>query len=245
MASSINTANINGDYPVAGQDNSSQGFRDNFTNIKTNFNYAKNEIEDLQNKVVLKGALTGTSLDNNMDGNMIYNVLLNRVSYEVYNDYGVQSGTVTLDFEDGYYQTLTTGGNVTLGFTGWPASGTYGEIVLAVNVANVSHTVELPTSVTNGTDTIPGISSRVITFNSVGQYILKFSTTDNGSTIRVEFNNAPSVAGAIQQRTVSGATGQAGDTAGMVAVDADYIYLCTGDYDGSTVIWKRVAVSSW
>ena len=35
MASSINPSNVDGTYPVAGQDNDSQGFRDNFTNIKT------------------------------------------------------------------------------------------------------------------------------------------------------------------------------------------------------------------
>ena len=45
MASSINPSNIDGTYPVAGQDNDSQGFRDNFTNIKTNFTSAKTEIE--------------------------------------------------------------------------------------------------------------------------------------------------------------------------------------------------------
>ena len=48
MASPINTNNIDGTFPVAGQDNSSQGFRDNFTNLKTNLGYAKTEIEDLQ-----------------------------------------------------------------------------------------------------------------------------------------------------------------------------------------------------
>ena len=54
MASSINTSNIDGAYPVAGQDNSSQGFRDNFTNVKTNFGYTKSELEDLQTKSILK-----------------------------------------------------------------------------------------------------------------------------------------------------------------------------------------------
>ncbi len=46
MASSIDPNNIDGAYPVAGQDNNSQGFRDNFTNIKTNFQYAEDEIND-------------------------------------------------------------------------------------------------------------------------------------------------------------------------------------------------------
>lgn len=48
MASTINPNNINITYPIAGQDNDTQGFRDNFRNIKTNFNTAKLEITDLQ-----------------------------------------------------------------------------------------------------------------------------------------------------------------------------------------------------
>ena len=51
MTSAINPNNIDGAYPIAGQDNDSQGFRDNFTNIKTNFEYAGAEINDLQSKV--------------------------------------------------------------------------------------------------------------------------------------------------------------------------------------------------
>jgi len=51
MASNINPNNINGNYPVAGQDNDSQGFRDNFTNISNNFSFAATEITGLQNSV--------------------------------------------------------------------------------------------------------------------------------------------------------------------------------------------------
>jgi hypothetical protein len=51
MTSQINPNNVNTAYPVAGQDNSTQGFRDNFTNIKLNFTYAAAEITALQNVV--------------------------------------------------------------------------------------------------------------------------------------------------------------------------------------------------
>jgi hypothetical protein len=51
MSSNINPNNINGNFPVAGQDNDSQGFRDNFTNILNNFSFAATEITDLQNSV--------------------------------------------------------------------------------------------------------------------------------------------------------------------------------------------------
>jgi hypothetical protein len=52
MASNINTTTIDTKYPIAGQDNDSQGFRDNFFNINANFIQAKSEIEVMQNKVV-------------------------------------------------------------------------------------------------------------------------------------------------------------------------------------------------
>ena len=50
---------------------------------------------------------------------------------------------------------------------------------------------------------------------------------------------------ATRQPTPSSNTGSSGDVAGMVAWDANYIYICTGTYDGTTAIWKRVALSSW
>jgi len=37
--------------------------------------------------------------------------------------------------------------------------------------------------------------------------------------------------------------GASGDFVGIVAVDSDYLYYCTADYDGVTNIWKRVAWS--
>ena len=72
MTSQINPENIDASYPVAGQPNNTQGFRDNFTAIQTNFQAAENEINDLQSKAVLKAALTGTTLDNNMNDALIY-----------------------------------------------------------------------------------------------------------------------------------------------------------------------------
>lgn len=244
MASSINTGNIDGAYPVAGQDNSSQGFRDNFTNIKTNFGYAKSELEDLQTKAVLKAGLTGVALDNDMGGNLLYNVEISQLAMSKYAA-GVLGGSVTLDYANGYYQTLTTSASVTLAFTNFPASGKHGEMAVAVTVANVAHTVTLPAACTVGINTVPGILSNVITFPAAGQYLLKFTTDDNGTTIAVEYAQAPGIAGAIKFGTIAAAIGSAGDTKGMVSIDADYIYICSADYDGSTAVWKRVAVATW
>jgi cytoskeletal protein CcmA (bactofilin family) len=44
--------------------------------------------------------------------------------------------------------------------------------------------------------------------------------------------------------TPASAVGAAGDQKGDVAVDQNYIYYCTADYNGGN-IWKRVAISTW
>ena len=48
MASNINPVTIDTTYPIAGQDNDTKGFRDNFTSIKNNFSTAAKEITAIQ-----------------------------------------------------------------------------------------------------------------------------------------------------------------------------------------------------
>jgi hypothetical protein len=73
MSSQIDSQNIDQTFPVAGQDNNSQGFRDNFTAIQQNFEFAKAELEDLQSKALLKSALEGSTLNNDLGGSSISN----------------------------------------------------------------------------------------------------------------------------------------------------------------------------
>ena len=184
MTSAINPNDIDGAYPVAGQDNDSQGFRDNFTNTKTNFEYAADEITDLQTNAVLKAALTGTTLDNNMNGSLLYNFTAKQVSGTV-NAIGTTSGVVTLNYENGSYQTLTTAGSVTLGFTNFPASGVAASIVLRITVASIAHTLTLPAAVSIGTSNLQGYVSNVITFSTTGTYIFEFTTVNGGSAVSI------------------------------------------------------------
>lgn len=44
-------------------------------------------------------------------------------------------------------------------------------------------------------------------------------------------------------RTITDSRGIAGDRAGMIAWDSGFVYVCTADYDGSTLIWRRGALS--
>ena len=184
MASLINPNNIDGSYPVAGQDNNSQGFRDNFTNIKVNFQYAEDEINDLQDNVVLKSALSGGSVDNDMSGGTIYNVNLNDVSTSR-TVLSTGSGTVTINFAASGYQTISTTGSVTLAFTNFPAAGYYGEVIVAISVTSTAHTLTLPGAVTQGTTGIQRLSSGTITFSAIGTYVFSFASSDGGATIAI------------------------------------------------------------
>jgi hypothetical protein len=188
MTSAINPNNIDGAYPVAGQDNNSQGFRDNFTNTKTNFAYAADEITDLQNKVVLKQALTGTTLNNDMLGAVLSNAQLQDMS-ETRVALGSLSGTVTINYVSGSYQTVTTNGNITLAFTNWPAAGALGTVAIQVTVSSTSHSVTFPAAASVNAVGIQGYASNVITFATTGTYTFVFSSSDGGSTITVNQTN--------------------------------------------------------
>lgn len=190
MTSQINPNNIDGTYPVAGQPNNTQGMRDNFTATKTNFQYASDEITELQSKSVLKSALTGSTLDNNMNENLIYNVKLNDTCY-TYLQNTATSGTVTLDYSAAQYQYVSTTGSVSLAFSNWCASGSAGQLNLIINITNVAHTLTLPASVIYGLYGIQGISpgtpgvTNTITFGATGQYTFRFSSNDGGTSIDI------------------------------------------------------------
>ena len=241
MASSIVTTGIDTAYPVAGQDNDSQGFRDNFTNLKTALDTAKSEITDLESKAVLKSALSGETLSNDGAGAVLEDFELKDMS-ETRIAKGTVSGTQTFDFSAGPYQTLTTSGSVTFAFSNFPAAGKVGTLRVEINVANVAHTITLPSAVDIGQNQLIGSNgARVITPDRTGVHIFEFVTDDAGTSIAVIDclrNNR-----AIEVRTAT-ATGQAGDQAGDIAADATNLYVCTGTYDGSTVIWKKLVLQS-
>ena len=187
MASNINPNNIDTTYPIAGQDNDSQGFRDNFTNIKTNFGYAETELDDLQAKGIFKSALTGTTLDNDMAGALVENMKTQafratRIAL------GSVTGTATIDYSAGQWYTVTTSGSISLAFSNIPAASNASWFNVRINVANVAHTVTLPATVgasgaAQSVAGIQGISSNIITFAEAGTYEFEFHTDDGGTTI--------------------------------------------------------------
>jgi hypothetical protein len=120
MSSNIVPGNIDSAFPVAGQDNSSQGFRDNFTAIKNNFTQAKTEIEDLQTNKA------DTDANTSFNDNVVSRAVLKDCGETVYAHSVPPVDLITLNHENGHYQTLTTNAAVTLAFTNFP-SGIHGQ----------------------------------------------------------------------------------------------------------------------
>ena len=91
MASSIVPGNIDGTFPIAGQDNSSQGFRDNFTATKNNFTTTKSEIEALQTSSV------ANNVANSFNDNIVSRAVLKDTAETVFGHGTATLGRIILD----------------------------------------------------------------------------------------------------------------------------------------------------
>lgn len=262
MTSAINTTAINPNYPVPGINNSTQGFRDNFSSIQTNLNTAADEITLLQNSAVLKTGLPGQVLNNDVQGNPIINVLTQgfRGTVSPLGQSGTNlSGALAIEplTADLYYGTLT--GTSVLSFTpnSWAAVGSTSSSSSSRVTSNVTVqltattspvTVTLPTGYSGaqaiGSQYLQTYTNGNITVPANTTTVLEFSSNDGGNTVYVQPLYAPPVAQA-ESRTVSSSVGQSGDIAGQMAADSSYLYVCTANFDGSTAIWKRIALTAF
>ena len=154
MTSNINFAAINENFPVAGQDNDTQVFRDNFSTIRDNFSEAKTEITDLQDN----------SARTDGDNDFLYNVVGSVTLQDAYlrkKDYGaaIVAGTQDISFKQAMYHVVKIGANTSLSFSEFPTG--------AVDVTGLGQigkaTLEL---YGDGT-------TRTITFTTTGGTVIK------------------------------------------------------------------------
>lgn len=155
--SNINYAAINENFPIAGQDNDTQVFRDNFSQIKDNFAEAKTEIEDI-------GANSArTDNSNDFKGNLIIDANLQSVSLRKLN-YGdpVTATTREISFKQALYHIIKFGNNCAVSFVEFPT-----DVVDELGIGKAGKiTLEL---YGDGTD-------RTITFTTSGTTVIKKSS---------------------------------------------------------------------
>jgi hypothetical protein len=183
--SAITYTGIDEEFPVPGQDNDSQGFRDNFSQIKTGLETAKLELTDLLTSV----ARTDTA--NDFNGNNIEDANLIAVSGAIYQPADLVSDT-QVEWNDGVAQKFNITSGLTLTFTNFPTGGQkYASTRLILKGNGGTHTVNFETG-GNGNLYINNLASAV---NSDGDFVVSDTSqphvfdvwSDNGLDIYIDY----------------------------------------------------------
>jgi hypothetical protein len=190
MTSQINPESNNYDaaYPVAGQDNNTIGFRQNFASIQQNFQYAKDEITALQSNSVQAGA----NVLNDLNGAVLYDAKLQNQSYAEIN-LGNTANIANINYTVAAYQTLTPTANTTISFSGLPANAA---AVLTLSItANAASNIATPYTVTipnasSSTSGVIGLSGNTLSFprtnsTNAGTHTYQLLTTTGGSAFTI------------------------------------------------------------
>lgn len=106
MTSEIVSNTIDGEYPVAGIDNDTQGFRDNFSIIKTALQTANSEVTLLQNSTAK------IDQDNDFKGTSLINANLTGTTLRYFSA-GTYSEGSDISFLNGHYQTIAISSGIT------------------------------------------------------------------------------------------------------------------------------------
>lgn len=250
MASQINQNTIDATYPVAGQDNSSQGFRDNFSAIQTNFGYASTEISSLQANSVIRNQ------DNDLGGNTTITAGTFRNSRQVIFAIGSVSGNIPVNYANGSYQTLTMTGSTVLTFNGFSAAnGQNYSFKIQVTVSNTDHTLTIPAAVSINKDTISGISGNTIYFQDPGVYIFEFTTNDGGTSYiindlvrpRNEIQGNLTVVTAVNNAAQAGITMTVSNVSGSAFGTITCNTIVTGNlvYDANGAVFTGNVEADW
>ncbi len=176
MASNIVPGNVDGTYPKAGQDNSSQGMRDNFSAIKDNFTEASTEITALQTN---KASLNASS---DFANNEVLRAKFKNISEVVYAHGSVASGVITLNHNNGHYHTATVTADTTFAFTNFPTGG-LGRFILDITVSVGATNLIFPSAVIKA-DNVNGSDGTSDTIQpGLGRFMFEFMSPDGGTTV--------------------------------------------------------------
>ena len=116
--SEIISIDIDETFPVAGQDNDSQGFRDNFSVIKNSLATAKAEISSLEEITAKKNQ------DNDFNDNEIQRAVFIQTTEKVVSQ--ATGVSMSLHWTYGSYQEIVVTSDLSLTLGSWPEAGVMG-----------------------------------------------------------------------------------------------------------------------
>lgn len=141
--SAIVYSTINENFPTAGQDNDSQGFRDNFARIKTALSTAQTEITYLNSNAVDK------TTNNDMGNNTLSNVILKNHGVRSSADLNSAGNTNVITFSDYQYKRYSINNTLNVfQIDNWPVD-CYAEIRLEIISAAGTKQVKFQSGVIN------------------------------------------------------------------------------------------------
>lgn len=135
---------INTKFPVKGQDNDSQGFRDNWKNIYEAVNNLNSELDSVSYFSVKTNDLSS------FYGNTFEDVTIKNGSTELYN-LDLVSNSIKVNYQDGSYQKFQVNSGIyQLSVINWPQSGKSGRLRIAVTVpADVDASINFDSNYTS------------------------------------------------------------------------------------------------
>lgn len=195
MTSAINSSAINVSYPVAGVDNNSQGFRNNFTAIQAGLAVAKSEISALQqNSVLVRDVATSSvKVVNNLLESTISNGLYSQFNGVVYPLSSVGNSGADINISNGPMQSAILTANATLNFISWPTTGKYSVMRLMLIGDQSSKYIVMLTSGTGKLKlaTTPTLTAVAIT-GTGGQFSCNAAALSVGQLISITGTNSGS-----------------------------------------------------
>ena len=190
MASQINSIYINIDeaFPVAGVDNDSQGFRDNFDIIKSSLALAGSEIGTLQDTTAKINSA------NNFSGNTINNTVLVTNTEQSYAPGVFSEGVPQLQFKNGSHQRIILDADeLSIVITWDPTSSTtlesnrFAKMIVEVSSLDPVDSFSVTWATSGGGD-LKYDRSYPVNFKTSGQpQLLEFSTYLGGDDMWVRY----------------------------------------------------------
>jgi len=182
--STVEFQNIDEEFPIAGQDNDSQGFRDNFAIIKEGLQNSSDELTELLTYAARKDQA------NDFNGETLQNASLLNISEDAYNTDTLQTDT-NIEWTDGLYQNVAIGiEEITLVLGEWPENGKLGKMRLVLRTnSNLQRVVNLQAANTGTIRVSPNwpVGGLKTTANIATPVIIDVWTSDGGSTIFAEY----------------------------------------------------------
>lgn len=172
----IDTSGINVNFPAAGQNNSSQGFRDNFSAIKTSLDIAGRtlaSVDFLSKSAVVKDAASATTnLNNDFNFHYLTRPLL-RSAAVVYADIGFGGTYINVDFYRASIQKFRINSDIRLNFVNFPENTVVGAVRVWVENTGGPHKLFLPDNV-SFSPTSTFFVDRTIVMPYDGDYLFEF-----------------------------------------------------------------------